>query len=204
VTSYVLSAVGGYVLGSLPLGYLLVRHHTRIDIRTSGSGNVGAFNAKVVTGSNTLGIVVGLLDAAKGLAAVAGAWLLFGTFWSAGIALLASVIGHIAPVWLRFKGGRGLATACGGFFAVGLAFTIVWCTVWALCKWGKLSILHANLVAIIAAPLILLLLPSVALEATMTSGATASDYRTLGICLSAILLVSHRDVLRAPREEISS
>jgi glycerol-3-phosphate acyltransferase PlsY len=113
---YILSALGGYVLGSIPLGYLLVKHRARVDIRTSGSGNVGAYNAGVVTGSTMLGITVGILDGSKGLAAVLGAWFVFGSFWPAAIALLASVLGHIAPVWLRWKGGRGLATACGGFF----------------------------------------------------------------------------------------
>jgi glycerol-3-phosphate acyltransferase PlsY len=201
LTPYIVSALGGYVLGSIPLGYLLVKFRSRVDIRTSGSGNVGAYNAGVVTGSNAVGIAVGLLDASKGLAATLGAWLVFGTFWPVALALLGSVIGHIFPVWLGWKGGRGLATACGAFFAVGLAFTIVWCTIWAVCKWQKLSILTSNVVAIIATPIILTLLPANTVALVMTSESTPSDFRILAFCLAGVLLVSHRDVLKEFREE---
>lgn len=196
-----LSTLGGYALGSIPLGYLLVKYRSRIDIRTSGSGNVGAFNAGVVTGSKAMGIAVGLLDGLKGLAATVLAWLIFGSFWPAAAAMLASVIGHIVPVWLAGKGGRGLATACGGFFAVGVSFTVIWCSVWAICKSLKVSILHSNVIATIATPLILSLIPAGSLAATMTSPASVWEYRTLAILLSGILLVSHRDVLKATREE---
>ncbi len=198
---YITSALGGYVLGSIPLGYLFVKYRSRVDIRTSGSGNVGAYNAGVVTGSTVVGIGVGLLDGAKGLAAVLAAWLVFGSFWPAAIALLGSVIGHIVPVWLRWKGGRGLATACGGLFAVGLGFTIVWCTLWAVCKWQKLSILTSNAVATIATPIILVLIPSESVAAVMTTQTSAHEFRVLAFCLSIVLLLSHRDALKEFREE---
>lgn len=201
MTPYIISALGGYVLGSIPLGYLLVKLRSRVDIRNSGSGNVGAYNAGVVTGSSAVGVAVGLLDASKGLAATVGAWMAFGEFWPVAIALLGSVAGHIFPVWLRWKGGRGLATACGAFFAVGLAFTIVWCTIWAVCKWQKLSILTSNVVAIVATPIVLALLPSNTIAMTMTSDASPSDFRILAFCLAGVLLVSHRDVLKEFREE---
>lgn len=198
---YILGALGGYVLGSIPLGYLLVKFRSRVDIRTTGSGNVGAYNAGVVTGSSAVGIAVGLLDASKGLAATLGAWLVFDAFWPVALALLGSVAGHVFPVWLRWKGGRGLATACGAFFAVGLAFTIVWCTIWAVCKWQKLSILTSNVVAIIATPIILALLPSNTVALVMTSETSPSEFRILAFCLAGVLLVSHRDVLKEFREE---
>lgn len=198
---YILSAFGGYALGSVPLGYLFVRYRSRVDIRTSGSGNVGAFNAGTVTGSTGVGIAVGLLDAGKGLAATIAAWLVFDDVWAVGLALLGSVIGHITPVWLRWRGGRGLATACGGLFAVGLAFTIVWCTLWAVCKWQKLSILTSNVVAIIATPIILALLPSSTVAFVMTSETSPSEFRVLAFCLAGVLLVSHRDAMKEFREE---
>ncbi|MEX1138476.1 MAG: glycerol-3-phosphate acyltransferase [Bacteroidota bacterium] len=204
MTPYILSALGGYILGSIPLGYLLVKFRARVDIRTSGSGNVGAYNAGVVTGSTAVGIAVGLLDAGKGLAATIGAWLLFGTFWPVALALLGSVIGHIAPVWLRWKGGRGLATACGGFFAVGLGFIIVWCTLWAACKWQKLSIVTSNVIATVATPIVLVLMPSGVVETVTTSQTSSDEFRILAFCLSAVLLWSHRDVLKEFREERES
>jgi len=198
---YFVSALGGYLLGSIPLGYLLVKYRSSVDIRASGSGNVGAYNAGVVTGSTFVGIAVGFLDGAKGLSAVLAAWFVFGSFWPAAIALLGSVIGHIAPVWLRWKGGRGLATACGGLFAVGLGFIIVWCTLWAVCKWQKLSILTSNVIATIATPVILVLMPSGLMSAVMTMETTPAEYRILAFCLTAALLVSHRDALKEFREE---
>jgi glycerol-3-phosphate acyltransferase PlsY len=201
---YFVSALGGYVLGSIPLGYLLVKYRARVDIRTSGSGNVGAYNAGVVTGSTFVGIAVGILDGSKGLAAVMAAWFVFGSFWPAAIALLGSVVGHIAPVWLRWKGGRGLATACGGFFAIGLGFTIVWCTLWAVCKWQRLSILTSNVIATIATPVILVLLPSQYIGMMMISETTPAEFRTLAFSLTAVLLLSHRDALKGLREERTS
>ncbi|MEX2116282.1 MAG: glycerol-3-phosphate acyltransferase [Bacteroidota bacterium] len=198
---YFVSALGGYVLGSIPLGYLLVKFRSRVDIRTSGSGNVGAFNAGIVTGSTAVGITVGLLDASKGFVATLGAWLVFGLFWPAALAMLGSVVGHIAPVWLRWKGGRGLATACGALFSIGLGFTIVWCTLWAVCKWQKQPILTSNLIATVATPVILVLMPSQLIDAVMTTETTSAEYRILAFCLTALLLVSHRDSLKEYREE---
>jgi glycerol-3-phosphate acyltransferase PlsY len=105
-----------YVLGSIPFGYLLVRIFTGEDVRSSGSGNIGATN--VARKSPVLGVATLLLDAAKGLAAVVIARLLF-----AGpnqplimtVAAFFAVIGHLFPVWLRFRGGKGVATSLGAF-----------------------------------------------------------------------------------------
>lgn len=192
LTSYILSVVGGYLVGSIPVGYLLVKQRSRLDIRSSGSGNVGAFNAGVVTGSASVGILVGVLDGVKGLLVTAACWQL-GGFWAAGLGLLASVLGHNYPLWLRFRGGRGLATACGGFFPIGLAYTIVWCTVWAVLKKTGQTILAANLLAVLATPVILLLLPGHAIEAVMTSQATAEEFRILAGLLSVVLYLRHHE-----------
>lgn len=192
LTSYILSVAGGYLVGSIPVGYLLVRYRSRLDLRSSGSGNVGAFNAGVVTGSPSVGILVGVLDGLKGLLVTAVCWQIAG-FWSAGAGLLAAVLGHNYPVWLRFKGGRGLATACGGFFPIGLAYTIVWCTVWAVVKKTGRTILAANLLAILATPVILVLLPGHALEAVMTSETAVGDFRILAGILSVVLYLRHHE-----------
>jgi glycerol-3-phosphate acyltransferase PlsY len=113
---YLISAALGYLLGSIPFGYLLVRIFKHEDVRTSGSGNIGATN--VARKSPALGVATLLLDAAKGLAAVAIArtWLdaphsdLLVT-----IAAFFAVLGHLFPVWLRFRGGKGVATSLGAF-----------------------------------------------------------------------------------------
>jgi acyl phosphate:glycerol-3-phosphate acyltransferase len=117
---YVLTAATGYLLGSIPFGFLLVRAFRGTDIRQSGSGNIGATN--VARTSPVLGVVTLILDALKGLAAVAIAryWIAPNFAPSAapllsGLAALCAVAGHVFPVWLRFRGGKGVATGLGSF-----------------------------------------------------------------------------------------
>jgi glycerol-3-phosphate acyltransferase PlsY len=197
----VLGFLGGYLVGSLPIGYLLVKWRSRLDMRSAGSGNVGALNAGVVTGSAGTGIAVGVLDGAKGLVAALGGWMLGGTFWIAALALLGSVVGHNYPLWLKFRGGRGLATACGGLFVLGLAYTIVWCTLWTVLKSTKKSVLVSNLVATVVTPAILFLLPEHAIAAVMTSAATPSEFRIFALGLSAVLYLRHHGAWKERRQE---
>jgi glycerol-3-phosphate acyltransferase PlsY len=109
-----ISAAIGYLLGSIPFGYILVRTFRGADIRTTGSGNIGATN--VARTSPALGLVTLLLDAGKGLAAVGLVSALFpGSRELLFVAGFAALCGHIFPVWLRFRGGKGVATALGSF-----------------------------------------------------------------------------------------
>src|SRR5208282_2972352 len=113
---YLITAAVSYLLGSIPFGYLLVRIFKGEDVRTSGSGNIGATN--VARKSPALGAVTLLLDAAKGVAAVelARSWLhvprpaLLMT-----VAAFFAVVGHLFPLWLKFHGGKGVATSLGAF-----------------------------------------------------------------------------------------
>ncbi len=109
-------ALFGYLLGSLPLGFLIARAQSGVDLRRVGSGNVGATNVYRSAG-RSLGVLVMLVDVLKGACSVWLARLLFGgaTEHAATIAGLGAVVGHIYPVWLRFVGGKGVAVACGVF-----------------------------------------------------------------------------------------
>jgi len=100
----------GYTVGSMPIGYLLAHRARGVDLRRAGSGNVGAANV-YRTGGLPLAIAVMVIDAGKG----AGAALLAGGGSEAVAAGVAAVVGHIYPVWLGFKGGKGVATAGGAF-----------------------------------------------------------------------------------------
>src|SRR5277367_4211470 len=117
--SLLLTAVVSYLLGSIPFGYLLVRIFRGEDVRKSGSGNIGATN--VSRKSPALGILTLLLDAMKGSAAVVLASFISRRFGeSPACALLSmaaffAVLGHMFPVWLSFRGGKGVATALGSF-----------------------------------------------------------------------------------------
>jgi glycerol-3-phosphate acyltransferase PlsY len=107
-----------YLLGSIPFGYLLVRTFRNEDIRASGSGNIGATNV-ARSGAKGLGIATLLLDLGKGLVAVEIAkWLAPGNFDLAMVAAVAAILGHVFPVWLGFRGGKGVATALGVFIAL--------------------------------------------------------------------------------------
>jgi glycerol-3-phosphate acyltransferase PlsY len=117
MTAYFLTATVSYLLGSIPFGYLLVRTFRGQDIRRSGSGNIGATN--VARSSPLLGLLTLLLDAGKGFAAVALARAFYpGQNALAFLAGLFAVLGHIFPLWLRFRGGKGVATGLGAFLVV--------------------------------------------------------------------------------------
>jgi glycerol-3-phosphate acyltransferase PlsY len=115
-----------YLLGSIPFGYILVKHAHGTDIRSVGSGNIGATN--VYRKSRGAGIATLILDAAKGYVAVlAAAWLTRDTGWQA-MAAVAAILGHMFTVFLLFKGGKGVATACGAYLALSpqaVALTVV-------------------------------------------------------------------------------
>jgi len=105
-----------YLLGSIPFGFLLVRLVEGKDIRRYGSGNIGATN--VFRKNRGAGVLTLVLDAAKGyLAVLAAGWLGGGVEWQAAAAFCA-IAGHVFTVWLRFRGGKGVATGCGAFLAL--------------------------------------------------------------------------------------
>jgi len=114
VTAVLITAAYSYLLGSIPFGYILVRIFRREDVRRTGSGNIGATN--VARTSPMLGVLTLTLDALKGLAAVLITRSLFpGQTMLQGTAALMAILGHMFPVWLRFRGGKGVATGLGSF-----------------------------------------------------------------------------------------
>jgi glycerol-3-phosphate acyltransferase PlsY len=150
-----LAALGlGYVLGSIPFGLLLTRMAGGPDIRTIGSGNIGATNV-LRTGRKGLAAATLLLDGLKGTAAVLIAAWLWGP--QAGLAAaFGAFLGHVFPVWLGFKGGKGVATFIGCLFGaawqVGLAVAAIWLIVAVAMRYSSLS----SILSAIAAPILLL------------------------------------------------
>jgi glycerol-3-phosphate acyltransferase PlsY len=145
-----IAAVGGYLLGSVPFGLVLTKAAGLGDIRAIGSGNIGATNV-LRTGRKGLALATLLLDGGKGAIAVALAWLLFGTA-AMPVAGFAAVLGHNFPLWLKFKGGKGVATSAGTLLAcswpAGLACCLTWLAVAAVFRISSL----AALVALALAP----------------------------------------------------
>jgi acyl phosphate:glycerol-3-phosphate acyltransferase len=116
--------VAAYLLGSIPFAFLFARYARGLDLRRAGSGNVGAANVLRTTGPR-VAIAVLVLDAVKGAAVVVLAGRMAPTLVAAPAAGVAAVLGHIYPVWLRFRGGKGVATAFGVFGTLAPAATAV-------------------------------------------------------------------------------
>jgi glycerol-3-phosphate acyltransferase PlsY len=109
----------GYLLGSIPFGYIFVKWATGGDIRRAGSGNIGATN--VFRKSKGIGLLTLAADGGKGyLAAAVPAWIGADPAWQAAAAV-AAILGHTLTVWLKFKGGKGVATGCGAYLAIAPA-----------------------------------------------------------------------------------
>ncbi len=149
------AALLGYVVGSIPFGLLLTKASGMGDVRQIGSGNIGATNV-LRTGNKGLAAATLVLDLVKGLAPVAIAGQLWGEVAMA-FAAGAAVLGHCFPVWLGFKGGKGVATNAGVAFGLawplGLAYAFVWLSVLAIFRVSSLAGMAAVVAAAAAAPL---------------------------------------------------
>ncbi len=117
-----------YVLGSIPFGVLLARMAGLGDLRKIGSGNIGATNV-LRTGRKGIAVLTLLLDAGKGIAAVLLARYIYDDY-SAAMAGFIAVLGHVFPVWLRFRGGKGVATALGVIIALSPLLGLIVCGIW--------------------------------------------------------------------------
>jgi len=166
----------GYLLGSVPFGLLITRAAGLGDVRNIGSGNIGATNV-LRTGNKGLAALTLLLDALKGTAAV----LIAGIFGPelALVAGFGAFLGHLFPVWLGFKGGKGVATYLGVLaglaWKVALVFAAVWLAVAFIMRYSSL----AALVASVAVPLTLFYLGRI-------------DYAVLFAVMTAIVFIKHR------------
>ena len=166
----------GYLLGSIPFGLLITRAAGLGDVRKIGSGNIGATNV-LRTGKKGLAALTLLLDALKGTAAVLIAWQ-FG-LEAALAAGLGAFLGHLFPVWLGFKGGKGVATYLGVLVALAWQGALVFAAAWLIVAFATRYSSLAALVAAVAVPVALYLLdaPSVA---------------ALFVVMSVIVFVKHR------------
>ncbi len=151
-----IAALLGYLLGSVPVGVLMARAYGLGDLRKIGSGNIGATNV-LRTGNRTAAALTLLLDAAKGAAAVLAARALAAED-AAQAAGVAAFLGHLFPLWLKFRGGKGVATFLGTLLALaplaGAAACLVWLAVAAAFRFSSLAALAAAALAPALAPLL--------------------------------------------------
>jgi acyl phosphate:glycerol-3-phosphate acyltransferase len=144
----------GYLFGSIPFGVVLTRVFGAGDVRSIGSGNIGATNV-LRTGHRGLAAATLVLDALKATAAVVLGAFLFGL--EAGLAAAAgAILGHLYPVWLRFRGGKGVATFLGGLIGIAWPAAIAFAVVWLAVAWATRYSSAAALAATAVSPLVAL------------------------------------------------
>jgi glycerol-3-phosphate acyltransferase PlsY len=180
--------VTGYLCGSIPFGVIVARALTGKDVRAAGSGNIGATNVARVAGKK-IGALVLVLDATKGSLPVLLARWLYPELsaWHAAVGL-AAFVGHVFPVWLRFKGGKGVATAMG-VLAVLLPWSaLVGCVVWVVI----VAVFHVSSIAS-------LLGGACAVGAGFFQGAPL-EYPVLGVVLLLAMVFTHRSNLQRMRQ----
>ncbi len=172
--------VAGYLCGSVPFGLILARRLKGVDVRAAGSGNIGATNVARVVGKK-LGAVVLLLDALKGAAPVLAARLLVEAPWWHVAVAFAAVLGHVFPVWLRFKGGKGVATAAGV-----LAVLLPWSALAGFGLWGgvMLTLRVSSIGSLLGA--------AAAVVLAFALGAPV-EYRWLACGLVLLIVFTHRE-----------
>ena len=147
-----------YLMGSIPFGFIITKIFLKKDIRKIGSGNIGATNA-LRTGNKIIGYSTLILDILKAVVPVIYVKIFYQDLLY--IASLCAFLGHVFPIWLKFKGGKGVATYVGILFTInfylGIVFTISWCVTFFVSKFSSLS----SLVGALSVPVYLLILTQI-------------------------------------------
>ena len=194
-----------YLTGSIPTAYILVKSRTNRDITKEGSGNVGTLNSFTVTKSKTIGVTVLVLDLLKGLLPVYLLLYVFNQcFPVVMFGSLGLVTGHNYPVWLKFKGGRGLAPGAGIFIAVNYFVIIGWVLVWLLVFLTRKKVLIANTAATFAIPVYVLVI-NIFSNLVINSGSNGFSlmyFNIFSILITAVIISRHTEVLNKKVSEI--
>lgn len=188
-----------YLLGTLPSALVLTKLFYGFDIRQKGSGNIGAMNSFQVTGNRYIGIAVFLLDALKGIAAVLIAWHVFkGEMLHISLAVIWVVIGHNWNIFLRFTGGRGLASAAGALAIINPLTVILWAVMWVSGYFAvRRDIIVANAIALFAAPVLLISSPNEFVRIfNVYPIEKMLDLKIMLAVLSVIILIKHIQPLK--------
>jgi acyl phosphate:glycerol-3-phosphate acyltransferase len=186
--------IGSYLLGSVPFGYLAGRL-AGIDIRKVGSGNVGATNVVRVLGKR-YGYPVFALDVSKGFTAVMISMLMAPgrpPEWnSPGIfgilAAISSVLGHLYPLWLKFEGGKGVATSAGALLALTPVATLIGVAIWIIVFWLTRYVSLASITAAVILPIVILLVGS-------NDRHNGRPLVYASVCVAAVVIWRHRSNL---------
>jgi acyl phosphate:glycerol-3-phosphate acyltransferase len=181
-----------YLIGSIPSAFLILKLFHKIDITKEGSGNVGAMNSFDVSGSKKTGIFVFVIDFLKGLipALIFIVFLKF-DFEIVLLPLVALVTGHNFSVWIKFKGGRGLATAAGILVIFNFWIIIIWCVIYLITNLIKKNVHISNVIATILFPFVLLVMNSQGLSSSLYPGISNGIFNVFCSLLCFLILLKH-------------
>jgi len=194
---YLISSAIGFLLGSIPSAYLIVKKTKGINILDSGSGNAGAYNSYEVSNSKFIGLLVLLADTVKGTVSVLIPILIYpDIFITAGLSLLFAVFAHCYNPWLGFRGGRGLATAAGGAILILPFLLLVWIILWVIFYMMKKDISLSNIAATVMALIILFNTSDMAVKYTFLVPENQSTLVILTTAILVIIFIKHIDPLK--------
>jgi glycerol-3-phosphate acyltransferase PlsY len=186
MSPFFLTAAFSYLLGSIPFGYILLRIFRGQDVRQTGSGNIGATN--VARSSPALGILTLFLDALKGATAVAVTRALFrDQIMLAALAALFAILGHVFPLWLRFRGGKGVATGLGSFLMLAPKIVLITAGIFVVIVLAFRYISLASIVTVAVFPVFAWLLKAYGNTPLVLAFMAAA---------SALIIVKHRGNIR--------
>lgn len=193
--------IAAYLLGSIPFGFLIVRLTQAADVRETGSGGTGATNVTRRAGK-LAGILTLALDAAKGAAAILLArWLLaasvvdFNSTWWIAAAAVAAIIGHVFPVWLGFRGGKGVATGLGVFLCLAPLAVVLAALVFIGVVWTTRLVSLGSVCAVASLPISIAIIAGARLPLSMKF----APLMMAAIACGALIVFMHRENIRRLR-----
>lgn len=190
VLSLLVAVIIGYLIGSFPTAFFLVKWKSNLDIRHHGSGNVGTLNSYEVTNSKVVGVGVLLFDLVKGtLSVLIVREAVSAEFVTLAVGGVAAVVGHNFPVWLGFKGGRGLATAAGVMFVVSWICVLLWMAAWLVGKKVSRDVNVGNAAATVVMAAIAFLLPAGTLARIIPVNAMPAEFKWFVAALAFVILL---------------
>jgi glycerol-3-phosphate acyltransferase PlsY len=190
--NYLLSILIGYILGSVPTAYILLKKVKGIDITRIGSGNVGAMNSFETTNSKKIGSAVLLIDLVKGFLSVLIVKLLVSSeFVFPMISLIFAVFSHSFSPWIKFKGGRGLATAAGGMLILSIPIPIIWILSWLLIILINRDFHIANFSATVISIILCIIFADSLNSYSNPPAGNSTEFAILVSTMFVIILVTH-------------
>lgn len=194
---FTLSIIVGYLFGSSPTAYLLMKKTKNIDITNAGTGNVGAMNSYEVSGSAIIGFFVFAIDFLKGFLTVFVLNILFNnSFIFAAIGVVFALFAHCFNPWLNFKGGRGLATAAGSAVLIFPFLLFVWVLLWVIIYIMKKDILFSNIASNILSLFVVTSTPALTVKYSSADSAEVGLLMFFTSSSMLIIIIKHIEPLK--------